>query len=138
MCFILKIEQRFELKMRCYTTFYRWQQQRFQKNPLVVRRNFKHVKVSGILLAVYILGFCYTVIAEPISTIDASSSIPGKIYCIFVYNIYSYLLIRFIFVIGVLYIICYKDVEDVWILQHDISSKIFIAKESFEVLNIAI
>ena len=77
---ILKIEQRFELKMRCYTTFYRWQQQSFQKNPLVVRRNFKYVKVSGILLAIYILGFCYTGRAEPISTIDASSSIPGKRY----------------------------------------------------------
>ena len=86
---ILKIEQRFELKMRLYTTFCRWQQQSFRRNPLVVRRNFKYVKVSGVLLAIYILGFCYTVIAEPISTIDASSSIPGKIYCIFVYNLYS-------------------------------------------------
>ena len=122
--------------MRCYTTVYRWQQQGFQKSPLVVRKNFKYVKVSGILLAIYILGICYTVIAESISTIDASSSIPGKIYCIS-FIIYV-VIIRFIFVIGVLYIICYKDVEDVWILQHDIPSKIFIAKESFEVLNIAI
>ena len=39
---------------------------------------------------------------------------------------------------GVLCISCYKDVEDFSILQHDIPSKIFIAKESFEVLNIAI
>ena len=80
--------------MRCYTTVYRWQQQGFQKSPLVVRKNFKYVKVPGILLAIYILGFCYTVIAEPISTIDASSSIPGKIYGIFVYNLYSYLIER--------------------------------------------
>jgi len=120
--------------MRCYTTVYRWQQQGFQKSPLVVRKNFKYVKVSGILLAIYILGFCYTVIAEPISTIDASSSIPGKIYCLFVYNLYSYLILR----PGVLCISCYKDVEDFSILLHDIPSKIFIAKESFEVLNIAI
>ena len=36
------------------------------------------------------------------------------------------------------YITCYKDVEDFWILKHGTPSKIFIAKESFEVLNIAI
>ena len=36
------------------------------------------------------------------------------------------------------YITCYKDIEDFWILEHGIPSKIFIAKESFEVLNIAI
>ena len=36
------------------------------------------------------------------------------------------------------YITCYKDVEDFGILQHEIPSKIFIAKETFEVLNIAI
>ena len=54
-----------------------WQQQML-KCPLVFGWNFKYVKLSRILLAISFIGCCRVVYTEPISTIDASSSIPGK------------------------------------------------------------
>ena len=55
-----------------------WQQQYLSRRPLVLSRNFKYVKLSRILLAISFIVCCHFSDGEPISTIDASSSIPGK------------------------------------------------------------
>ena len=55
-----------------------WQRQYLPMRPLVLCRNFKYVKLSRILLAISFIVCCHFSSGEPISTIDASSSIPGK------------------------------------------------------------